>query len=197
MHGNTIAYKRQCADITITASRVKGREEIDKKGIFVREQDCKFLCSQSAELCHSFYWVCIFSPVCEAGLFFSFSTAFCSDKNHHPAKKKKKKDLRGVRACTDQGYGGVRGGWPLLAVMREREFITGSCVLYERDREGFTEKEVTWKRDSQSEREASQPLKSTLRLTPSYSPPFSTCKYSTSSEDSLLGVFDVIFFFYY
>lgn len=52
---------------------------------------------------------------------------------------------RGVRALRDQGHGGwgVSRGWPLLAVMRETEHITGSCVLYERDREGFTKKEET------------------------------------------------------
>lgn len=67
--------------------------------------------------------------------------------------------------------GGGEGGQPLLAVMKEGECITGNCVLYERDREGFTKKEMTWKRDSQSEREARQPLKRTLRFTPLHSPP--------------------------
>lgn len=81
------------------------------------------------------------------------------------------------------GGGGERGMASYWQWWR-RECITGSCVLYELDREGFTKKEVTWKRDSQSEREASQPLESSLRLTPSYSPPYSICKYSTSSEDS-------------
>lgn len=105
------------------------------------------------------------------------------------------KQTKGCESLQRSGaWGEVRGGWPLLAVRKERVCITGSCVLYERDREGFTKKEMTWKRDSQSEREASQPLERTLRLTPSYSPPFSICKYSTSSEDSLLIVFDVILF---
>lgn len=36
------------------------------------------------------------------------------------------------------------GGWggALLAVMKERNGITGSGVLYERDREGFTKTEL-------------------------------------------------------
>lgn len=111
---------------------------------------------------------------------------FCQEKkNHH-------KKTSGVKACSDQGQEVGAGGWPLLAVMKERESITGSCVLYERDREGFTKKEVSWKRDSHSEIEASRPLESTLRLTPSCFLPFSICRYSTSSEDSVLFVFDVI-----
>lgn len=76
---------------------------------------------------------------------------YCTFMNQMTADCDKKKTMAtkrqgGARACRDQGHGGrgeVRGGWPLLAVMKERECITGSCVLYERDREGFTKKEVT------------------------------------------------------
>lgn len=126
-----------------------------------------------------------------------------NDKQNKTKQKMPEKKTGGVRAFRHQGHGrgggwgwGVRGGWLLLAVMKER-CITGSCVLYERDREGFTETEVTWKRDSQSEREARQPLESKLRLTPLYSPPFSICKYSTSSKESVLLLFDVILFISY
>lgn len=83
------------------------------------------------------------------------------------------------------------GGVALLAVMKERNGITGSGVLYERDREGFTKTELRWKRGSQSERDVRQPLERTLRLTPSHSLPFSICKYPTSPED----VFDLFSFF--
>lgn len=114
------------------------------------------------------------------------------------------KKIGGVRAFRHQGHVwrgvGVVVGWEgdgRYWQWWRRECITGSCVLYERDREGFRETEVTWKRDSQSEREASQPLESKLRLTPLYSPLFSIWKYSTSSKESVLLLFDVILFIYY
>lgn len=55
-------------------------------------------------------------------------------------------------------WGGGGGGWPLLAVM-ERECITGSCVLYERDGEKLTKKEITSMRDSQNEKKPVNHLK--------------------------------------
>lgn len=121
------------------------------------------------------------------------------NKNKNKNKKTPNKTATKRQGCENiersGAWGEVKGGWPLLAVMKDRVCITGSCLLYERDREGFTKKEETWKRDSQSEREAIQPLESTLRLTPLYSLPFSICKYSTSSEDSV--IFDVILFIYH
>lgn len=108
------------------------------------------------------------------------------DKNCHQTKGWGVfEEIRGME-------GGWEGGGHYWQWWR-RECITGSCVLYERDREGFTKKEMTWKRDSQIEREVSQPLKRTLRLTPSYSLPGSICKYSTLPEGSVLIVFDVVF----
>lgn len=81
-------------------------------------------------------------------------------------------------------WGEVKGGWPLLAVMREGERITGSCVLYEADREESQSKEMTLKAHSQNEREVWLPLERDLRLTLSYYSPFSICKYSMSSHNS-------------
>ena len=40
-------------------------------------------------------------------------------------------------------WGEVRGGRPLLAVRKDRQCITGSCVLCELDREGSQSKEMT------------------------------------------------------
>lgn len=103
------------------------------------------------------------------------------------------KRLGGCESFTVQWHG---GRWEGMAITGsdEGECITGSDVLYERDREGFTKKEMTWKQESQSEREVTQPLESTLRLTPSYSPLFSICKYSMSSEVSRLIAFEGILF---
>lgn len=81
------------------------------------------------------------------------------------------------------GGGEVKGGWPLLAVIK-REWITGSCVLYEADREESESKEMTLKAHSQNEREARLPLERALRLTLFYYSPISICKYSMSSHNS-------------
>lgn len=76
---------------------------------------------------------------------------------------------------------GWRGGWTFLAVKTQmKERITGSHFLCERDREGNKEQDNAWKRESQSEREASKPLKETLRLTPSRPPPHT--QYSPSQS---------------
>lgn len=149
----------------------------------------------SLHSCIIFYWSCV-----------------CRDKNLLPGQYlsyfhtnqitcdsvKEKKSPQKDKWCENLQWstaGGGGRGWGVAITGSdegERESITGSCVLYERDREGFTKKEVSWKRDSHSEIEASRPLESTLRLTPSCFLPFSICRYSTSSEDSVLFVFDVI-----
>lgn len=158
--------------------------------------------AQNVSCCASAYRMCMCE---ERTLSVSPEVMILLSMNNNNKKKslwQKRKMPQRLRCESTQrsgAWGEVRRGWPLLAVMKEKEHITGSSVLCERDREGFTKKEVTWKRESQSEREVRRPLESTLRLTPSYSPPFSICKYSTSSEDSseVLAVFDVILFIYY
>lgn len=93
---------------------------------------------------------------------------------------------------------GTGGGERGMDITGSDEWKTAllAVVLYERDREESQSKEMTWKRDSHNEREVKQPLKRTLRLTPSHLPPFSICKYSTSLDDTPLIAFDVILFIF-
>lgn len=93
----------------------------------------------------------------------------------------------------DGGIGGredenemAGGGWgmdiPGSKNTDERAYYWQSHPLWARQREGNKEQDNAWKRESQSEREASKPLKKTLRLTPSRPPPHT--QYSPSLSQS-------------
>lgn len=78
---------------------------------------------------------------------------------------------------------GGKGGTFLAVKTQMKERITGSRILCERDREREIKSKIMHARgESQSEREASKPLKKTLRLTPSC-PPLHT-QYTPSLSQS-------------
>ena len=105
------------------------------------------------------------------------------EKNHHK------------REQSDRGRGA--GGCPLLEMKKERRHYWQLCPLWARQRRIVKEKGDM--KEGQSElktnkRKASQPHESTLRLTPSYSLPLSIGRYSTSSQNPVVVIFDVILF---
>lgn len=80
--------------------------------------------------------------------------------------------------------GGVKRGMDIPGSKNtdERAYYWQSYPLWARQREGKKERDNAWKRESQSEREASKPLKKTLRFTPSRPPPHT--QYSPSLSQS-------------
>lgn len=93
-----------------------------------------FICELCSLPCTDCYAIKLFPPVTIQGVEMNQMTSD-SDKKKSPISQKKKKKTEWCKSLKRSGaWGEVSRGWPLLAVMKERECITGSCVLYERDR---------------------------------------------------------------